>query len=444
MREFFLLILSLSTLFSPAMATPKPLLVGGPINITGGWLAGPESPAENVTLKWFQDDQHLRWLSARALSSDCPVSSMHNPFRPAMMGNWTQDGSSSIGVYKAQDACPRSSIRKFRAKPLAAQQWWDRQKRTDRHGGGHGRTCDPRPPSPPRFISYICCDSDQGPGLPDINGFKGINVIIISFLEINGPGGKLADFFKAPVKQRHEWIKALHERGISVMLSAFGGDASQQAITMKYDPVALGKLHGEIVVEAGFDGLDNDIEDFQASMEQNHDASQWIIEYTRAVRSKIPQDKYALSTAPIVPWFTTNTKRYCSGLFREVNKEVGELYSWYNLQFYNQGDDEYNDCNSIFFKSNYDSYEGTSIFEIHKENNIPLDKLVVGKPASREDADTGYIAPLKLSKCISQAHRSGWNAGVMAWQWPNANSEWFRKVRGKTYPITKTVVKPKA
>lgn len=388
----------------------------------------------NISSQWIHDYQDMRWLAARRLGPDCPVSSIHNPFRPALINDWAAMVNDELGLFRfAADGCPSYRSDKFKVKPVAAQQWWDKQQKIDQ--GKDERKCDPLVPQAPRFVSYICCDNDQGPGLPPVNQFQGINVIILSFLEINGPGGKLADFYKASYQERHDWIKSLHDRNISVLLSAFGGDPSQQAITMKFDPVALGRLHGEIVRESGLDGLDNDLEDFQASMVQNHDVAEWIVQYTRAVRSQIPRGKYALSTAPIAPWFTTNEQRYCSGLFRQVAKEVGDEYDWYNLQFYNQGENIFTDCNSILFKSNFQNFDGSSVFEIHNNTGIPLDKLVIGKPASQEDADSGYISPSLLSQCIGQAHKKGWNAGVMAWQWPNANSRWFQQVRGRTFPL---------
>ncbi|CAO1619346.1 unnamed protein product [Sympodiomycopsis kandeliae] len=505
LRQTILLLVSLSALLP---------------HVSHGWTFSPpqSSPTRsqrNISQGLLHRYQDMRWLSApRNLGPDCPVSSMHNPLRPGMITNWTEMVNDQLGLFSTQDYCATYNPRKYMVQPVAAQQWWNKQKAMDQkkvkrdrphnhhdhhnhdddgndgnddddgddgdddgddgdehgHSHGHGHSHSPgnnhddghshphgpdggghssphgpddgghshpphKIPQAPHFVTYLCCDQDAGPGLPAPDSFRGINVVILSFLEINGPAAKLNDFFKKTPQERRQWIDALHSRGITVLLSSFGGDPSQQAITMKYDPVALGRLHGQVVRESGLDGLDNDIEDFQASMQQNHDVVEWIVAYTRAVRREIPRGQYVLTTAPVAPWFTTNKQRYCSGLFGAINKEVGQEYDWYNVQFYNQGNDHYNDCQSILFKSNLEGFPDTSIFEISKTNNIPLNKLVIGKPAAREDATTGYVTTNRLSHCVIDAHQKGWNAGVMGWQWPNANSRWFQRVRGSVYPV---------
>ena len=41
-----------------------------------------------------------------------------------------------------------------------------------------------------------------------------------------------------------------------------------------------------------------------------------------------------------------------------------------------------------------------------------------------------------LATCVSQAAAQGWNAGVMAWQYPDATSSWIETVRGSTWPVS--------
>ena len=82
------------------------------------------------------------------------------------------------------------------------------------------------------------------------------------------------------------------------------------------------------------------------------------------------------------------------------------------MQFYNQG--LYTDCAGLLTSSG-GAFPGSSLFEIPK-NGIPLNKLVIGKPATAADASNGFMDPATLGSCVKQAKAKGWNAGVMVWQ----------------------------
>ena len=56
------------------------------------------------------------------------------------------------------------------------------------------------------------------------------------------------------------------------------------------------------------------------------------------------------------------------------------------------------------------------LFRSIASGGVPLDKIVIGKPATQKDANNGYIDPQTLAGCISQAKQKNWNAGVMVWQ----------------------------
>ena len=49
---------------------------------------------------------------------------------------------------------------------------------------------------------------------------------------------------------------------------------------------------------------------------------------------------------------------------------------------------------------------------------IPLDKIIVGKPATTSDAyNTGYMDPQTLGNAVIKAYNQGkWHGGVMLWQ----------------------------
>lgn len=71
----------------------------------------------------------------------------------------------------------------------------------------------------------------------------------------------------------------------------------------------------------------------------------------------------------------------------------------------------FEDCDSLLTSA----VKGDSVMEI-KAAGIPIDKLVIGKPARQEDVNNGYMSSSTLASCLSTAKGEGWSAGVMVWQ----------------------------
>lgn len=113
---------------------------------------------------------------------------------------------------------------------------------------------------------------------------------------------------------------------------------------------------------------------------------------------------------------------------------------------------EYTTCDGLINNSG-GQFPRSSLFEI-ADAGFPLDKLVVGKPGTPDDA-SGFIEPSVLAGCVSDAKDQGWNAGVMVWevktplfpfnfaaivvdigiQWPDAPSSWIQTVRSQAFPL---------
>ncbi len=60
------------------------------------------------------------------------------------------------------------------------------------------------------------------------------------------------------------------------------------------------------------------------------------------------------------------------------------MIDFYNVQFYNQGETTYDSFEKLFVVSG-GHFPGTSVKEIC-ERGVPLNKIVVGKPALQSDA----------------------------------------------------------
>ncbi len=56
-----------------------------------------------------------------------------------------------------------------------------------------------------------------------------------------------------------------------------------------------------------------------------------------------------ITHAPQAPYF--KNEYYPKGGYYTVDKEVGSLIDFYNVQFYNQGDTQYNTYNELFIKA---------------------------------------------------------------------------------------------
>eukprot|EP00919_Chromeraceae_sp_WS-2016_P023286 GHVR01055355.1.p1 GENE.GHVR01055355.1~~GHVR01055355.1.p1 ORF type:complete len:169 (+),score=14.26 GHVR01055355.1:532-1038(+) len=143
----------------------------------------------------------------------------------------------------------------------------------------------------------------------------------------------------------------------------------------------------------------------------------WLINFTRKLREMLP--KHIISHAPQAPYFYNNieTDKYPKGAYLKVDKEVGDLIDFYTVQFYNQGDTTYDTYETLFIKSN-GWFPGTSVKEMIA-NGVPSEKIVVGKPVTKEDVfNTGLMDLNKLGEAVTKAYKElGWYAGVMFWQY---------------------------
>ena len=190
---------------------------------------------------------------------------------------------------------------------------------------------------------------------------------------------------------------------------------------------------GQFVLTHDLDGIDIDWEETTLVVNQSGVGEAWLATFTQTLRQQLPKGQFILTHAPVGPWFQPG---FCpGGCYLTVDKTVGSLIDWYNIQFYNReslfdstavvprhGADEvgldaespspgYEDCNTLLFNAG-----GSAVFQI-QSSGVDINKLVIGKPGIPSDVTRGgYIAPATLNTCIQQAVQRGWNAGVMSWQ----------------------------
>ncbi|THH04521.1 hypothetical protein EW145_g5462 [Phellinidium pouzarii] len=248
----------------------------------------------------------------------------------------------------------------------------------------------------------------------------------LSFLLTTGAADQAETWATLDSSTRTKLKKTYNAAGIKVIVSAFG--STETPTTSGKDPVAVAKQMASWVKKYGLDGIDVDYEDEGAMNAGNGKAENWLETFTKTLRSQLPQGQYILTHAPLAPWF--GTTGYKSGAYLAVDKSVGSMIDWYNVQFYNQND--YTSCDSLLTKSGT-TFPKTSLFEI-AASGIELNKLVIGKPASSTDASNGFIETGTLATCLLQAKKKNWNAGAM---YPHGDSAWITAVRAHAFPAGK-------
>ncbi|KZV61339.1 glycoside hydrolase family 18 protein [Peniophora sp. CONT] len=284
-------------------------------------------------------------------------------------------------------------------------------------------------PAAPHWVVYTDRWISGETGPPDVSLLKGFNTYILSFWLTSGPADQAVEWASLTADQRSSIKSSYAAAGVKMMVSAFG--ATDSPTSSGADPVATADSLAAWVVSMGLDGVDVDYEDFNAFNGGTTAAVDWLVAFTKELRNKLPAGDYIITHAPVAPWFE---KGYSGGGYLAVDSAVGSLIDWYNIQFYNQGATQYTDCTGLLTTSG-GQYPGSSVFEI-SANGVNIDKLVIGKPAVAADGPSGgYIDPATLATCVSQAKAKGWNAGVMSWEYPDADVNWIDTVRGSAYPI---------
>jgi len=285
----------------------------------------------------------------------------------------------------------------------------------------------------PRFVIYG--DKYLNTGAPPVTDLDGWNVFAIAFW-INSAQDNAGTWAGLTADQRTTIKNEYSAAGVRLIVSAFGSTSTPTS--SGEDAIGTADSLAAWVKQYDLDGADVDYEDFNAFNGGTGSAETWLISFTNELRKQLPEP-YIITHAPVAPWFTDGTNPstgalyYPGGGYLKVDQQAGSAIDWYNIQFYNQGvqpnPTEYEDCTTLLTKSI--NWPHASVFEI-AANGVPLDKLVIGKPAAASgDANNGYMDPATtLHDCVTQAKAQGWNAGLMTWQYPDAPNGWLEDAWG--------------
>ncbi|KAF9266947.1 glycoside hydrolase [Marasmius fiardii PR-910] len=284
-------------------------------------------------------------------------------------------------------------------------------------------------PAAPHFVVYADTYVQGTNGPPPVAQIKGFNTFALSFLILAGAWDKAYEWTTLTAADRASIKSQYNAAGIKLVVAVFG--ATDVPTTTGADPIKTANTMAAWVKQYNLDGIDVDYEDFGAFDRGDGSAENWLISFTKQLRTQLPQGDYILTHAPVAPWFTPS--KYGGGGYLAVHKAVGNLIDWYNVQFYNQGASEYVTCDGLLNTSS-GTWPQTALFQI-AANGVPLSKLVIGKPATTGDASNGYMDPNTLATCLQTAKSKGWNGGAMSWQFPRASASWISTVRSKSWPV---------
>jgi len=111
--------------------------------------------------------------------------------------------------------------------------------------------------------------------------------------------------------------------------------------------------------------LDIDFEDSQSFI--NGAGENWLIVFTRQLRASLPF--HIISHAPQAPYFSPDFAP--TGSYLTVNKHVGKFIDFYNIQFYNQGNNTKYDTYSSLFVDSGIYNANSSVFQIIAQGIAP-------------------------------------------------------------------------
>ncbi|KAF8194770.1 glycoside hydrolase superfamily [Mycena galopus ATCC 62051] len=271
-----------------------------------------------------------------------------------------------------------------------------------------------------RYITYT--------GLPAVSDLTGFNVFALSFVYAASQVDNAVIWAELDSATRASIKAEYAAAGISLIVSAFG--AGPTPTSSGDDPTAAAEYIANYVLTYGLDGVDIDYEDFGA-VETAGTAVAWLTTLTKALRAQLPVGQYILTHAPVAPWFSPNL--WPDNGYLGVNSAVGDLIDWYNIQFYNQGVTEYTTCAGLLTASS-STWPESAVFQI-AANGVPLNKIVIGKPATTADSTNGWMDPGILATCLATAKAQGWSGGAMSWQYPDSTSAWITEVRADSWPV---------
>ncbi len=219
------------------------------------------------------------------------------------------------------------------------------------------------------------------------------------------------------------------------------------------DPIVYANAVVDQAHDLLFDGIDFDFENFDSGLISPtppnkppltpQETLNWLVECHKQTRLRISEKTSTtltlISHAPQAPYFDGSFTGIDGGyttLEKLTQSVTGGGIDFYNVQYYNQGETAYITYNDLFIQSK--NITNTSVSQVIDtfvtKNNMTsrnaFNKIVMGKPLTRADAGSGYVAPIDLRSFYTQYAPY---QNIMAFKWNQTSATtWIRDIFGFT------------
>jgi chitinase len=215
-------------------------------------------------------------------------------------------------------------------------------------------------------------------------------------------------------------IPVAKEGGKRKILVALGGEIFTSRVWQACSENMGGFVEAliDFIKDNQFDGIDIDWEDSEALTARNYDAVAFLSDLTLALRARLPAPDYIITHAPQAPYLD---KAWQGGPYLEVMKRAGSALDYLNIQYYNNpwwvGDSGSEQAAKVAGTTGSPAF-ATSIVGL-VEQGLPVEKLLVGKPTTAQNAGSGFLDTPDLCHDVIaplvQKYGSKFG-GVMGWQ----------------------------
>ena len=235
----------------------------------------------------------------------------------------------------------------------------------------------------------------------------GFNVIILSFYLSESPFDWTLTWEKLTPEERTQLKSQLAQNNI-LLLASWGGLTAPGVGPSRCDfSWVIRKLSESNMSELQYDGIDLDFESVGRMTIENCGNFKEIYD---KVKSQYGSNPFIFTSAPQTPYFVPNSWSFD---YIAIEQTYPNMFDWYNIQFYNNGETDMEITNKIL----------SDIIQ----NGIPTHKIVVGK--CNQGCDSSYF--VKGKELINKLEHEV--RGVILWEWDNTNpatsaSKWLEGV----------------